>query len=607
MNSKEKRNIIKNKQPQIRIDRNEGYSTNYTNYTKSSSHSSNTININKNKNKKLISSNAFNLCRKAKNNFNIYRKSSNPKKNLNIKSENISNLLIDKKDKYKINKSLNLFCHYEETNYKKNSNNIKLIKIDKPEQIKKNSKYFFINNKFLQGLKNINQNRAIKQSKTLYCKYKKDKEFNSIAASIKKYKHKINFSTSKENKINQKIKLKNSDNITLIKVNQKSKSKGKNLTSPNKYKIKQKIKYSNTINNNSKNLIKKRYFESTVITRRFKSPIVIRQCSETQNNKHVNKKYKNKKTAFMTLDKGIVDKIENKTNMEKIKKNPFIIKNIKIKNKLKNIKNKTPLKILTNINPNNHNNQNSSLTKKFKQNAKKNINTKINHKKQINLCYSKENIYYAPNLLYNLNSPREQNIKYIYQDILKNNASINPSIQTLKNKYDKNSNKKIFRRNLNHFNISNTNNTNNANLTNNNHFSNNSISTSLSMNSIAVIADKNKLNNNNMNPFIIDLSCIVFGKKNLEECSEFLVNKFKKYGFIYSKRNLNLFDFYKKQEFYQIEIIQIISEENPYHIQNNGIISYEKENKPVFYLKINQKKGSSKSIKSLSDIIFSHN
>ena len=86
------------------------------------------------------------------------------------------------------------------------------------------------------------------------------------------------------------------------------------------------------------------------------------------------------------------------------------------------------------------------------------------------------------------------------------------------------------------------------------------------MNSIAVIADKNKLNNNNMNIFIIDLSCIVFGKKNLEECSEFLVNKFKKYGFIYSKRNLNLFDFYKKQEFYQIEIIQIISEENPYHI-----------------------------------------
>ena len=93
----------------------------------------------------------------------------------------------------------------------------------------------------------------------------------------------------------------------------------------------------------------------------------------------------------------------------------------------------------------------------------------------------------------------------------------------------------------------------------------------------------------------------------LNECSEFLLNRFKKFGFHYSKKNFNSFDFYKNEEFYQIEIIQIISEENPYHIQNNGIISYEKENKPVFYLKINQKKGSNKSIKSLSDIIFSHN
>ena len=609
INSKEKRNIIKIKQPQIKIDRNEGYSTNYTNYTKSSSHSSNAIN--KNKNKKRISSNVFNLSRKQKiNNFNIYRKPSNIKKDINIKNENISNLLIHKENKYKKNKSLNFFTYYEETTNKKHSNNIKLIKMDKPEKIKKSSKQFFINNQFLQGLKKINHNKAIKQLKTLYGKTKKDNEFNSIAPSIKKYKNKINFSTSKEKKINQKIKLKNSDNITIIKVNQKSKSKGKNLTSPNKYKIKQKIKHDNAINN-SKNLIKKRYFESTVITRRFKSPIVLRQLSETQNKKHLNNKYKNKKSTFMVINKGIFDKTENKSDIEKIKKNPFIIKNNKTKNRLKNTKNKTPFKILTNINLHNINNQNSSLSKKSKYNSKKHTEPKINHKTQINLCYSKENIYYAPNLLYKINSPKKQNLKYIYQDFLKNNRSINfldskviPSNQTIKNKSNNISNKKIFHRNLNHFNISNTNNTNNTNLTNNNQFTNYSISTSLSMNSIVVINNKNKHNNININPFILDLSCIIFGKKNLNECSEFLLNRFKKFGFHYSKKNFNSFDFYKNEEFYQIEIIQIILEESPYHIKNNEIIPYEKENNPVFYLKIGKKKGSNKFSKNLSEIIF---
>ena len=601
-NSKEKRNIIKINKPQIRIDRNEGYSTNYTNYTKSSSHSSNAIN----KNKQRISTNAFNLCRKAKiNNFNVYRKPSNLKKNIIINNENISNLILDKIDKNQINKSSNKFPQHEETKNKNICNNIKLNQINKLEKLKKSSKYLYINNKILKGLKYKGHNKNINQSKTLYGNYKKDiNAYSSIAPSVKKYKNRINFSTSNEKNIDSRIKIgkKNSENISLIKVNQKSKSNGKNLTSPNKYKIKQKIKNNNDICKNKNNMSKKRYFGSTVITRRYKSPIVIRQLSESQNKNYLNKKSRNKKTSLMLVDKIILGEKENKTNISNSKMNPFNLNNTKIKNKAKHIKNKTPLKIITNINLNS--NKSSLLFKKSKNNSKKNIIPK-NHKTQINPCYSKENIYFAPNLLYKINSPKNQNMKHKYQEIYKkNNHSINmfdtksyPLIKSLKNKCNNNSNKKIYHRNVNHFNISNTNNTN---LTNNNYFSNYSISTSLSMNSIAVIKDKVKAINTIINPCVLDLSCILFGKKNLNECCDYLINRLKKYGYNYSQKNLNFFDCYKNGDHCQIEILQIFSEDNFYNIKSNcnEINFLENENNPIFYFKISKKKGNKNFLKN---------
>ena len=166
----------------------------------------------------------------------------------------------------------------------------------------------------------------------------------------------------------------------------------------------------------------------------------------------------------------------------------------------------------------------------------------------INTCYSKENIYYAPNLLYKLNSPKNQNMKNIYQDEQNQNRSINllkqyPLINSLKSKFHNNSNKKICHRNINHFNISNI---NNANFTNNNYFSNFSISTSLSMNSIAVIKDKVKVNDNSINqtiPLILDLSCLTFGKKDFNECCIYLIKIYFDYLYLYLLLFLKAFYF----------------------------------------------------------------
>ena len=612
-NSKEKRIIKSIKKPQIRIDRNEGYSTNYTNYTKSSSHSSNAIN----KNKKRISTNVFNLCRKNNlNNFNNNKKLFNLKKNIENKHDNICALILDNLDKNKNNKSSNIFSNNEEkkiTNTNKNTfNNIQIIKINKLEKIKKSSKHLYLNNnKILKGIKYRNQPHQIKQSKTLYNNYIKGSNNNSNASSLKKHKNKINFSIINEKNINNKKNRlrKHSDKISFIKVNQKSKKSGKNLTSPNKYKIKQRIKSNNEISNDKKNNSKKKYFESTVITRRYQTPLIFKELSSSQKQKYVNKKRKINQMPWKIIKKSIDDKkdknIANMKYIKKVNKNPFTLNNHKIKGKIKYKKNKTPLKIITNININN---QNISLLNKCKLKNKNNNNC-MTH---VNTCCSKENIYNAPNLLYKLNSPKNKNMKYIYQEEQNQNCSVNllkqyPLINAIKTKFHNNSNKKIFHRNINNFNIRNI---NNSNFTNNNYFSNFSISTSLSMNSIAIIKDKVKSSDNNINqasPMVLDLSCINFSKKNINECCIDLINKFKNYSFNYVQKNLNIFDFYKNEEYCQIEIIQLFSEEKNNYISNQSIIDKNIQNKPLVYFKIVKWKGSNNLQKIFSDIIFSFN
>ena len=208
-----------------------------------------------------------------------------------------------------------------------------------------------------------------------------------------------------------------------------------------------------------------------MITRRYKSPIIVRELSESQKHKYLSKKTKNKQILWKIVSKGLEDKTEKNTfykkYLKKINKNPFTLNNHKIKTKINYNKNKTPLKFVANINIDNNN---FSILNKSKITGKN--NHPINQVKYNNTCYSKENIHYTPNLLYKINSPKNQNNKYKFKETNNNNKSINiidakpyPIINSLKHKCHNNSNKKIYHRNLNHFNISNTNNTN---FTNNN-------------------------------------------------------------------------------------------------------------------------------------------
>ena len=131
------------------------------------------------------------------------------------------------------------------------------------------------------------------------------------------------------------------------------------------------------------------------------------------------------------------------------------------------------------------------------------------------------------------------------------------------------------------------------------------------MNSIAVIKDKVKVNDNSINqttPLILDLSCLTFGNKDLNECCIYLINKFKNHGFDYVQKNMNIFDFYKNEEYCQIEIIQLFSQ-NKYNYITNNQTNIEKDinNKPLYYFKIVKRKGNNDLQKIFSDIFFSFN
>jgi uncharacterized protein YcgL (UPF0745 family) len=103
---------------------------------------------------------------------------------------------------------------------------------------------------------------------------------------------------------------------------------------------------------------------------------------------------------------------------------------------------------------------------------------------------------------------------------------------------------------------------------------------------------------------VLDLSCVFSSKNNFNEFCIILINKFKKYSFDYVQKNLNTLDFYKNEEYCQIEIIQLSSKEKYNYNNNNHAKINEEINKSLFYLKIVKKKGNNLQ-KVLSNLIFS--
>ena len=587
-NSQDKKKFKTNIKLQTRNNKNNPA---FSNYTKSCSNSTYNINSNNRNN----TTNNINSNKKALiSNFNINihnNKIMNLKQKLATEQYDLSYNLINENELKNKSPLINYFKDGKNNKVYKTfyNNNIKLIKNNKIENLKKGNNCYGINNNILNEIKNqLHQN--IKQPQILLEK-NNDNNFNSVISVIK-HKNKINLNNQN---INTKM-----ENISMNLVNSKSILKTEYLTSPNQSKIKPKIKHSDNNKDifikgkNKKNSSNKRHFESSVITYRYQSPIATRGLSESPKQKYLNEKTRCSQLPWKIKKKGIDEKLSEeivyKKYIHKIKKNPFIINNNKIN---KNIKNK---------NNSNNNKQKSSSLNKGK------IKEIISTSNKINVCYSKDNLYSnVPNLNYKINSTNNQNLKNKIID--SNNQSLNfldiktfPLLKVINKKYYYNSNKRIHFRNNNLFNMSNTNNTNITNNvnTNSNYIYNFSISTSMSMNSIAILKEKQKVNKLN----VFDLSCIIFGKKNLNECCMDLINKFKKRGIYYTHKKSNLFSLGKNGECYEIEIIQLSVDNGDFLRDTEKINNNGGERFPLFYYKINKKKGFSKN-KFFYNIIFS--
>ena len=603
-NSHDKKKFKTNIKLQTRNDRN---TPAFSNYTKSCSHSTNNINNNYNNN----TTNNLNSKGKAfLNNFKIYnlannKKISNLKQKLAHAQYDLSYNLINNNEIKDKSILINYFKEGKNNKIYKTfyNNNIKLVKNNK--NLNKNSNYFGINNTILNEIKTkIHHN--IKQPQVIYDKNQNNKNYNAII-SVEKNK----------NKMNQNLNAK-TENISIILVNSKSVIKPENLTSPNHNKIKPKIKHCRDSfiedrKEKEKNKVeissnKKRHFESSVITYRYQSPIVTRGLSESPKQKYLNEKTRCSQLPWKIKKKGIDEKISEeiiyKKYINKIKKNPFILNNNKIKNREKIVK----IRALSN-----NNNKNKNKSSSMNKSKTKNKIKYYNNSNKINVCYSKENLHTnAPNINYKLNSPHNQNMKN--KMLESNNQSLNfldiktfPLLKAINKKYYNNTNKRIYHRNTNNFNISNTNNTNtntnNTNMTNNNYFYNFSISTSMSMNSIAFFRENQKNNKNEI--FIFDLSCMIFGQKNINECCANLENKLRKNGIYFTLKKNNIFSIYKNGECCEIEIVQLFSENNSIIEDDKIIKSKGNKDLPIFYYRIIKKKGGFNLNKFFSNIILS--
>ena len=597
-NSHDKKKFKTNVKLQTRNDRN---SPAFYNYTKSCSHSTNNINNNYNKNN--TTNNFETKGKQYLNNFKNYNFANN-KKLYNLKQKlahaqyDISYNIMNNNE-VKNNKSL-LINYFKEGKNNKvyktfYNNNIKLVKNNKIENLRNTSNFFGINNSILNEIK-AKLHHNVKQAQILCDKNRNNKNYNRVISVEKK-------KTIVDQNTNTKM-----ENISIILVNSKSVIRPENLTSPNHNKIKPKINHSKDSfiedkkekekGNNKKdvNLTKKRHFESSVITYRYQSPIVIRGLSESPKQKYLNEKTRCSQLPWKIKKKGIDEKMSQEIiynkYIHKIKKNPFIINNNKVNTRGNNIKNRV---LSNNKNRNGNKNKSTSMNKsKTKNKIKYNSNNSI----KINLHTN------VPNINYKLNSPNNQNMKN--KMLESNNQSLNfldiktfPLLKAINKKYYNNSNKRIYHRNVNNVNISNTNNTNITN----NYFYNFSISTSMSMNSIAFLRENQK-NNKNIT-FIFDLSCIIFGTKNINDCCINLANKFKKKGIYFTQKKNNVFNIYKKGECWEIEIIQLFKDnsgivEDDIIIKNKGNIGL-----PIYYYRVIKKKGGYSMNKFFSSIILS--
>ena len=580
--------------------------------------------INKKKiNSNITSSDKFNS--KNYNNKTIYNKNKTHKSNHYISKSIHTTYNSRFNDTEKIDESEILYSANKMKDYSlsKKKNNITAIhNLNHPKE-HFNYNYNYNNTKYKLYERNkiafkegnitspINKlNSSVNNNSKKYNRYK-----YGICSSVPKLKKNMEYDPNNtiyefnyKNKNKNRIRLDFNPNKPSYDLNENDKKKNNKLNNSvtiGKTDEKKITRLTRYMNNYNRQYTKPSHLESSVITHRKMHSNTIRELSYSPNQKYLNEKTRKERIPWKIQKKGIDDKLTSESiynkYMTKINKHnplkPYGNKKIKI--------NRYNLKIKRNNNYIKNINLNNSTLKSIKVDNKilnqttiekgdpiKFLNNRLNKNKNL---LNKTNIQYKDKEKEKevkdkkekdkkKNNPKDKD-KRINKHKPKNFSNENLPAQTQRLKKNNGISNSNYLNNMN----DNLNTVNNREIINMNYSVINSTST------VSAVSSKKEifLNmvNNKIN--IFDLSCISLDGKNIAECQQNIVNKFKKNGFSANCNKINKIKCSKDNVNFEIEILKInISDEN-------------ENNKEIFYYKINIKKGGIGVNKIISKILLS--
>ena len=524
-----------------------------------------------------------------KGNKNKINNNINNKKQFNFSSRNSKNNFLLINDKIKTNNKKSLKKNNKFYNVKQNTTNkiFNIINIihnnfNSTESEIKMKNLYQSPQKFKE---NINISNLKKKFDDISFQYIKDLNYRNIALSQDKIsnqtkKAKERNSSKTKNKINPKT-----NNITIIIQNKKGINEnyfnGKILKSminlDNKDKInlnstisKKKYKDINNLELKNKKKIRTKNLESSVKEKRYKSPISIRELSESTKQKFLSKKARLERIPWKIKKKGLDKNMDSKIIYEQYKmriKNPFTHNNSKVVN-INRSKMSSFSNSIRNSLCNTKKVNKSSFAFNLKEYRLKNIlpnNIKqigINNKKMIkSLNNSKEKFLQNKSKIKNNNLLLHSDIKITNVNSLFSMSNIITNINNTDNKkyfldIKKNSEKFIH---------------------------NNALPINLKNRFLSEIENDN---------FYVpmNLCCLFFKKNDMSYYKNFLISKLKKNSISFTKKKNNCIVCNKNGYNCEIQIIKINNNNHCFESKNNENIFRDTEKKYLYYLKMYGKK-----------------
>ena len=521
-------------------------------------------------NKNIKDKNEFNFSsRNSKNKLIIIN--DKIKSNQKISQKNNKNSEVKRKASNKIFNIINIINN----NYNSTENDIKMKNYyQSPQKMKENVNITNLQKKFdeisVQHIKDINYNNIDISKDKISSKTKLDNERNSS-----KNKNKIKSKTNNITIIIQNKKNIDPNNINsnILKSIINFDNKNNNISSS---KSKEKYKDNNNSEVKNKKNIREKNLESSVKEKRYRSPIEVRELSESPKQNYLNKKTRLNRIPWKLKKKGIDKKIDsiqiyNQYKMKMI--NPLNQNNSKIANQNKSIKNSFQNSLRSSLCETKKINK-SSFAKnynenKFKYSSPSNIKQIKTNKRTKNEEYRLRKKLNSKEKLFHDNSKMKDNILNTDLKVKNLNSLFSMSnILTNMNNTDikksffdiKKSTQKFFHKNTLPINL------------------------------------KNKFiksESTNENVYVpINLCCLFFKSGEINQYKNYLISKLKKNAIYFTKKKNYIFSCNKKGHNCDIQInkIDINNKSLCFELKNNENILTEKESKTLYYLKIYGKK-----------------